>query len=191
MNNKDYLTVISAPEHVDKKVGLFKQECVKRIGKFPGMYAKAHITIESFRDEVHQLTLKPLLLTPFYEMVGFKVRTIPQHKLRINGFDFFKHGPNFRTIYARVDLDKTTEDWFNKVKGALRMKTRRITPHLTIARNIPVASFNKLWPYFQEMEYRDTFLADCLTILEKEVDNKNDHYKVHKTIPFSKNPLAA
>src|SRR5882757_950795 len=99
MNNKDYLTVISAPEHVDKKVGSFKQECAKHIGKFPGMYAKAHITIESFRDEVHQLTLKPLLLTPFYEMVSFKIRTIPQHKLKINVFDFFKHGPNFRTIY--------------------------------------------------------------------------------------------
>ena len=186
MNNSDFLTVIAVPEHVNEKIRAFKSACVKHIGKFPGMHAEAHISIEIITDKVDQVTRKPLLLTPFYEMVSFKIKTIPRHDLKIRGFDFFTHGSNFRTIYAAIELDKKTGEWFDNIKTALRMRSRRLNPHITIAGRVSTETFNILWPRFQKLEYNDTFEADCLTILEKESDNKHDRYKVHKKIPFGK-----
>ncbi|MDN5289368.1 MAG: 2-5 ligase [Mucilaginibacter sp.] len=185
MDYKDYLTIISAPEHVDKKINLFKRSCGKHIGKFPGMYAKAHISFDIIRDRIDQVTKKPLTLRPFYELIDMKIRTIPARELKITGFDFFVHGPNFRTIYAALELDAETENWFHSIKQTLRIN-KKLRPHITITRKIPTESFNTLWPYFQKMEYQDSFEAEHLTILEKGSGNLIDHYKEYKKLPFGK-----
>jgi 2'-5' RNA ligase len=190
MDYKDYLTIISVPEHVDKKINLFKRSCGKHIGKYPGMYAKAHISFDIIRDQVDQITKKPTTLRPFYELIAFRIRTIPARELKITGFDFFVHGPNFRTIYATLELDDETVQWFHSIKQTLRIN-RKLRPHITITRNIPTASFNTLWPYFQKIEYQDSFKADHLTILEKESGNLFDCYKEYKKLPFAKKTTAA
>lgn len=189
MDHKDYLTIISAPEHVDKKIRLFKRSCGKHIGKFPGMYARAHISFDMIRDQVDELTQKPVTLKPFYELMDFKIRTIPARDLKISGFKFFVHGPNFRTIYAALELDDETKQWFDSVKQALRIN-RKLNPHITITRKIPTACFDTLWPYFQKNDYKDTFEADGLTILEKQSGNLFDHYKVYKKLLFGEKPAA-
>jgi len=185
MDYKDYLTIISPPDHVDNKIRLFKRTCGNKIGKFPSMYAKAHISIDFIRDSIDQQSKKPLILKPFYELLDFKIRTIPAHELRINGFNFFCHGPNFRTIYAALELDEETENWFNTVKQALRIN-RKLKPHITVTRKIPTEFFNILWPYFQNTEYNDSFEANSLIILEKESGNPFDYYREYKKLPFAK-----
>ena len=185
MDYKDYLTIISPPDRVDNQIRLFKRTCGNSIGKFPGMYAKAHISFDIIRDSIDQYSKKPLTLKPFYELLDFKIRTIPAHELTINGFDFFCHGPNFRTIYAALELDEETESWFNCIKQALRIN-RRLKPHITITRKIPTEFFNILWPYFQNTDYNDSFEADSLLILEKESGNPFDHYREYKKLPFAK-----
>jgi hypothetical protein len=187
MDYKDYLTIISAPDHVDKKINLFKRSCGKYIGKFPGMYAKAHISFDIIRDKVDPDTKKPLTLKPFYELMDFKIRTIPAHELKIIGFNFFSHGPNFRTIYAAIALDEATVNWFDSIKQALRIN-KKIHPHITITRKISTEFFDTLWPYFQKTEYNDSFEANALTILERESGNLFNCYKQYKKLPFGKKP---
>jgi 2'-5' RNA ligase len=189
MDYKDYLTIISTPEQVDKKINSFKRSCGKHIGKYPGMYAKAHISFDIIRDQVDQVTQKPVTLRPFYDLIGLKIGTIPARELKITGFDFFVHGPNFRTIYAALELDDETTKWFHSIKQTLRIN-KRLRPHITITRNIPTASFNILWPYFQKIEYQDSFMADHLTILEKESGNPFNCYKVYKKLSFGKKKTA-
>jgi|ERR1700754_183126 len=188
MNYKDYLTIISPPDRVDNKIRLFKRACGNSIGKFPGMYAKAHISFDIIRDNIDQYSKKPLALKSFYELLDFKIRTIPSHQLKINGFNFFCHGPGLRTIYAAIDMDEETENWFNTVKQALRIN-KKLKPHITVTRSIPIEFFNILWPYFQNTEYIDTFEADSLLILEKESGNPFDHYREYKKLPFGKKSL--
>jgi 2'-5' RNA ligase len=190
MDYKDYLTIIPAPEHVDKKINAFKRSCGKHIGKFPGMYAKAHISVDFIRDEVDKFTQKPIALRAFYELMDFKIRTIPTHELKITGFNFFVHGPNFRTIYAALELDEETKYWFDSIKQALRIN-RKLNPHITITRKIPTEFFNTLWPYFQKIEYKDSFKVDFLTILERESGKLFDHYKEYKRLHLSKGSTAS
>ena len=190
MDYKDYLTIISAPEHVDKKINMFKRSCGKHIGKFPGMYGKAHISFDIIRDQIDEITKKPVTLRPFYDLIGLRIETIPIRELKITGFDFFVHGPNFRTIYAALELDDETTKWFQSIKQTLRIN-KRLRPHITITRNIPTTSFNTLWPYFQETEYEDSFIADHLTILEKESGNPFNCYKVYKKLSFGKKKTSA
>ncbi|MEN0055632.1 MAG: hypothetical protein AAGC65_18285 [Mucilaginibacter sp.] len=185
MDYKDYLTIISPPERVNDKIRLFKRACGNSIGKFPGMYAKAHISFDIIRDSIDKHSKTPLTLKPFYELVDFKIRTIPAHELKINGFDFFCHGPNFRTIYAALEMNEDTENWFRTVKQALRIN-RKLKPHITITRKISTEFFNVLWPYFQNTEYQDSFEAESLLILEKESGNPFNHYKEYKKLPFAK-----
>ncbi|MDN3548300.1 2'-5' RNA ligase family protein [Mucilaginibacter aquaedulcis] len=188
MDYKDYLTIISPPERVDNKINLFKRACGNKIGKYPSMYAKAHISVDFIRDSIDQQSKKPLILKTFYELIDFKIRTIPVHELKINGFDFFCHGPNFRTIYASLEMDVKTEHWFEIIKQALRIN-KRLKPHITVTRKIPTDFFNTLWPYFQNTEYKDSFEADSLLVLEKESGNPFDRYKEYKKLPFAKKTI--
>ncbi|WP_183560094.1 hypothetical protein [Mucilaginibacter sp. SP1R1] len=185
MDYKDYLTIIPAPEHIDKKINLLKRSSSKHIGNFPGMYARAHISFDIIRDKIDSDTKKPLTLKSFYELIGLKIGAIPVRELNICGFDFFTHGPNFRTIYAAVQLDEETAHWFNSIKQALRTN-KKISPHITVARKIPTELFDTLWPYFQKIEYRDSFKAEGLTVLEKESGHTFNHYKEYIKLPFAK-----
>ncbi|WDF80974.1 hypothetical protein PQ469_13265 [Mucilaginibacter sp. KACC 22773] len=182
---KYYLTVLSPPDRIDQKINAFKKACFNRIGNFQGMNSRAHITLDVIRDEVEPGAQKPKVIGPFYDMVDFIIRrTIAVHNIRVTGFNFFSHGPAFRTIYAEIELDKETSDWFTVIKDLLMIK--KLHPHITIARKIPIEAFNTLWPHFVKINYRDEFLADGITVLEKEADTKFDSYKIYKKIPFDR-----
>ncbi|GAA3984292.1 2'-5' RNA ligase family protein [Mucilaginibacter dorajii] len=190
MSAKYYLTVLSPPDRVDIKINAFKRACFNHIGKFQGLHARAHITLDVIRDEIDPISQKPRIIGPFYDMVDFIIRrSITTHEIRITGFNFFSHGSNFKTIYAEIELGKETTDWFNAIKALLMIKT--LVPHITIARKIPVEAFDKLWPHFVKINYKDAFLADGITILENGTDNKFEAYKVYKKIPFDRKMAVA
>jgi hypothetical protein len=64
----------------------------------------------------------------------------------------------------------------------------KITPHITIAKSLPIDHFNALWPHFEKLEFKYVFTPGCITVLTREVADKPGHYSLYKEIPFAKRP---
>jgi 2'-5' RNA ligase len=176
--------VISPPENVVKEISRFKRASVNLIGHFEGMHSRAHITI------THQTRCKPFMVQPAILKMGIRLNTINPVDLKITGFNFFYHGQTARTIYAEVGMTSHAENWFKLLQREMGIKVKNFVPHITIAKNIPVTAFNKLWPNFENREFAETFKADSLTILHRETFVEYCEWKVYKELFFA-NRLAA
>ncbi|OOQ62028.1 hypothetical protein [Mucilaginibacter pedocola] len=106
--------------------------------------------------------------------------------MEITDFEFLTHGKNKRSICAALKLDAETKGWFNEVMNILAPGKKINRPHITIARDIPIESFNILWPYFQKLEYNDRFIMDHLDILEQEISDYYCPMLPFRKIAFSK-----
>ena len=103
--------------------------------------------------------------------------------MTIDGFDYFNHGEDYKTIYARIRSNSETSAWFKTLKKHLNDKDF-LLPHITIARNIPVSDFNKLWPHFKATNWVESFTVNELTVLQKETFAPFAQWETFTTIPF-------
>ncbi len=87
--------------------------------------------------------------------------------MEIEGFDFFTHGSDYKTIYAALQLSDEFMAWFNNIKRKLFIE-KNIKPLITIAKRVSYESFTTLWPRFQMLNYKKSFKPECLTILSRE-----------------------
>ena len=152
-------------------------------GNFKGLYAQGHVSFGIFRDEGE----KPLQLSHnmgiYFEAISKVFDDVEPRKLYIKDFNFFSHGPRFRTIYAAIILDNHTKEWFARIDKKLNLNKQTV-PHITIAKNIPMEQFNVLWPYFEHRDYEEAFYTEELVILQKEVNSSNAVYRPFKKIAF-------
>jgi hypothetical protein len=184
MYQKEFFHLLSLPSANDQKIQKFKQACTKHIGNFPSMNARAHISFKKWTDDVDRLSGTPLLLNKFHDIFERVFGNVPPPIIKLKGFGYFEHGPNQRTIYARIVMTEETKYWFDYVKQVFLIKGE-FNPHVTIARKISTESFNKLWPYFKDFNFEDSFQIDFLTVLSKEAGKKYLGYQIYKQIPFS------
>jgi 2'-5' RNA ligase len=186
MKEKQFLNLISLPDEADKNIKRFKRACARQIGDFPGINARGHISFDRlvFDTDVSYQAVDHKM---FYDVAESILSTVPAINVKINGFNFFNHGTHHRTIYAVIELDTITMRWFNFVKKVFLCKGP-ITPHITIASNISLEAFNKLWPHFQSIKYTDSFDVEQITILSKDTDNKGP-YQIYKVLPLRKRNL--
>ncbi|MDB4901867.1 MAG: hypothetical protein JWQ63_1148 [Mucilaginibacter sp.] len=179
----DYLMIISLPDDIKKEISRYKRASVNLIGHFEGMHSTAHITI------THQTRCKPFFAQPLILQMGKRLNTIAPVELQINGFSFFSHGENAKTIYAKIERTTHTDKWFKLLKSEMGIKVKNFLPHITIAKNIPVTAFNKLWPNFENRAFSETFKAGGLTILHRETFVEYCEWRVYKELFFA-NKLA-
>ena len=178
----DYLMVISPPATIKKEISRYKQASVNMIGHFGGMHSTAHITITY---QTYQTRCKPYLIQPAVLMMEKRLSSVPPVELHINGFDFFDHGKTAKTIYAVVERNVKTDNWFKLLKMEMGIKVKNFVPHITIVRNVPLASFNKLWSNFENREFKQTFIASSLTILHRETFAEYSNWKEYKELSFA------
>jgi 2'-5' RNA ligase len=181
---QDYLMIISPPEHIKKQVSKYKRASANVIGNFKGMHSIAHITI------THQERCKAFLAQPAIQQMEKRLNSMHPVDLQIKGFNFFKHGTSGVTIYAVVEPAILNHNWFKLLKTQMGIKVKNFVPHITIVKNIPVTSFNKLWPYFEKSPYTEMFKANSLTILGRDTFAEYIEWKVYKELHFG-NRLAA
>jgi 2'-5' RNA ligase len=184
MSYADYLMIISPPESIIKEISRYKRASVNLIGHFEGMQSTANITI------THQTRCKPFLVQPAILKMEKRLSTVHAIELQINGFSFFSHGQNTKTIYAKIERTKHTDNWFKLLKLQMGIKVKNFVPHITIARNIPVTAFNKLWPNFENKAFSEAFKVESLTILHRETYVEYCEWKIYKELFFA-NRLAA
>lgn len=157
----DFFILLSPSLKVRDEVGKHKFYAAKIIGNYESMHSIAHISIHK------KIRQRSFLTEP--DMIDFRKRLciIPPVTLKIDGFDYFNHGNDYRSIYARIVNSPETTHWFKMLKQHLNIKGFSI-PHITICRNIPVADFDKLWPHYKEIKWDDTFTVSSLTVLQRE-----------------------
>jgi len=177
----NYLFLLQPSEMVKTQIGHCKFKASEYIGPYPGMKATAHVTIEDITRQ------KPYVIKSLLDVARNKISSMPPVMLQIDGFQFFTHNEGYMTIYAAIKPTNKTDNWFNLLKRQLNSK-QIITPHITVTRHIPVDSFYKLWRELRLVNYKDTFTADKLTILEKETFKPNAKYRIFEELYF-KNEL--
>lgn len=183
MSKKDFFVIISPGERIIRDISLLKKSCAKHIGIFPALYSKAHISLIKSGEEISVPRQSIFIYEQFFRMIAHRVAQIESVKLDIKGFNFFTHGQKSRTIYAELNLSPEIMNWFEILKDVLRID-KPVTPHITIAKAVPIKDFEKLWPFFEKIEYRDSFIPDCLTVLTREIGNKLPNYSVLTELNF-------
>ena len=184
MYQKEFLHLLSLPLASDKKIQLFKRSCFKHIGRYMSMNARGHISFAKFIDDVDEQTGVPKLLDSYHEIYQQIFLRVPPPVIKLQGFGYFEHGPNYRTIYAAIVMDEKTTTWFDFVKQVFSIGND-FNPHVTIARRISTANFNKLWPFFERIQFEDSFQIDFLTVLAKKANHKELNYQLYKQILFA------
>jgi 2'-5' RNA ligase len=177
MHYADYLFMLRPPEHVTGQVMAYRQLIIKHAGPFKGMNKGAHITIKDYGRQ------KTFIMRPAIDTIERKIMGLPPVKLQIDGFHHFNHKESL-TIYAKIKPTLVTDKWFDTLTKHLRIPPRSLTPHITIARNISVDVFYRVWPLFKFERYQQEFVADKLWILERETFNIESKYKVYKELAF-------
>ena len=184
MTYADYLMIISPPDAIKKEISRYKRASVNLIGHFEGMHNTAYITI------THQVRCKPFLVHPAIARMEKRLAMISPIELQITGFNYFNHGKTGKTIYAVIEITTKTDNWFKLLTSEMGIKVKNFVPHIAIARNIPIGAFNKLWPNFQNREWQTSFMANSLTILERETFVEYSDWRVYRELSFGERLLA-
>jgi hypothetical protein len=173
----DFFMLLSPSDEVKAAVREYKRYAADVIGNYDSADAIAHIIIKKMHRQRSFLTEPGIL--------DFRRRLclIPPVTLSINGFDYFNHGNDYRTIYARVNQSAETSHWFKILKQHLKIKEFMV-PHITICRNIPVSDFEKLWPHFKTLPFNETFTVNHLTVLQRETFASFATWQPYMELPF-------
>ena len=180
----DYLIILSPPEGICEQIEIHKQQSADIIGHYDSEHSKAHISIKPMPRR------KPYMAEPELAALKANVKLLPPVTLIIDGFDFFNHGEEYRTVYAKIQSSAFTTQWFKALKKSLNIKDY-LVPHITVARNIHKNDFDKLWPYFKKIKWVQDFEVSKLTILQREALNTFAHWGVLMEIPFEARHLVS
>jgi 2'-5' RNA ligase len=177
-NYADFMILLSPSNEVKANVREHKQYAAEIIGNYESMHSIAHITIKTMHRQ------KSFLTEPAIRSLTPKLTAIAPITLTIDGFDYFNHGEDFKTIYARIRSTPEITAWFKTLKKHLNIKEFMV-PHITIARNIPVNDFNQLWPHFKAIKWTASFTVNELTVLQKETFSPFAKWELFTTLPFT------
>jgi hypothetical protein len=173
----DFLVVLSPTELIKDRIGICKNEAAKLIGPYDGLHGIANISIK------HMPRQKPFMTAPFIKGLEKTISGMPPVTLTIEGFDFFIHGEEYRTLYAKIGSTPASTQWFKVLKKNLNVR-EFLVPHITIARNLPVAAFKQLWPRFNSVRWVESFQVNRLTFLQKDSLDNAARWQIFTEMPF-------
>jgi hypothetical protein len=182
-NYTDFFILLSPPAQVKAMVRDHKLHAARIIGDYESMNSIAHISIKKMHRQ------KSFLTTPLILGLNTKLAAIPPVTLTIDGFDYFNHGEDYKTIYAKIRTTPEITQWFKTLKKHLNIKEFMV-PHITIARNIPVSDFNQLWPHFKAIKWNESFTVNELLVLEKETFAPFAKWEEFTRLPFKGKTIA-
>jgi hypothetical protein len=180
----DYMMVLSPGDGICERVVKHKTDAEGMIGNYESLHSKAHISVKNMPRR------KPFLAQP--EILDLKntLQLLPPVTLSIDGFDFFTHGNEYRTIYAKIRSTNHTAQWFKALKKSLGIKDY-LVPHITIARNINVCAHNSLWRHFKNVNWVEDLEISRLTVLHRQAFDTFAHWQVYQEMPFQARHLVS
>ncbi|GAB3931754.1 2'-5' RNA ligase family protein [Mucilaginibacter myungsuensis] len=174
----DYLMLLELPKNLMYDIGRYKRASARVIGNFPGLDSAAHISLN------HRHRCKPNIERHGISQIGEKLAMITPMQLQVYNFKYFTHGDTGYTIYACIVMNEQTQRWFKAVQNSLGMVQKITIPHITIVKNISPEKFQLLWPKFAQSKFSSGFIADKLTVLERETYVQQSRWKRYKDFKF-------
>lgn len=152
--------IISPPESILRDISYLKKSIREILGHtFEGEFAKAHVSLLKYRD--------PHTDNELYQ-INSRLETCRPFTLYIKDFDILHHGNN-RSICLNVINKNPVRELSETISG------RDIKPHITIAKNLSAADFDKVWTALKGITYSTNFRCDHLTVLKRS-DGPWRHY---------------
>lgn len=169
---QEFFLIVSPPAAIRQYVAFLKKR-IQNGFRHPlkDTFSKAHISILKYRD-AHT---ESFLYDACEVAAAFSPFDISVKELRI-----FHHGVK-RTIYLAIE----PQCFLAALAKALTGKN--ITPHITIARDLTPADFEKAWNLLKNISYHASFTCNEVTVLKKT----NGRWHPHTHLPLHPNsPLS-
>ncbi|MEM8893194.1 MAG: 2'-5' RNA ligase family protein [Bacteroidota bacterium] len=175
-----FFIAVLPPEEIQHEVTLFKQEIRDRYGSRHALNSPPHITLHMpFKWPIKKAAK---LQTTMEEMAA----GVEPFNIELKDFSAFPP----RVIFVDVIENQSLRDLQKVVTRLARLnlrldngdyKNRGFHPHMTIAfRDLKKVKFLEAWEEFQTRNYRATFMANQLTLLQR-LDGK---WQVYRDYPF-------
>ena len=174
----EYHVFVSPPKNVIEDVAGLKNKLKSMIGMAPYNETPAHITLAAF-DAYESADVKENIRNALSGLRSFPIK--------IKGYDTFTHS---NTLHLKVINPETLDDIAFSIKSQkkVRKQTRQtsildpkrqvkrqpvITPHITIARNIPHDDYGRIGD-FSAFEYTTEWLCDKITVRRRICGSENN-----------------
>ncbi len=158
----ELLFIISPPPAIAGYVAMLKQHVRLALGHpFEDEFAKAHISLFQCRDARAEAWL--------YEADSTLSACAPFH-VHVKNLNYHDHGTT-RTIYLEVvhkhPICEIAEQLASGTSASPGQPPMGFTPNITIARNLDINDFFKVWQSLKNLSYSDYFHCDHITVLKK------------------------
>lgn len=168
----DYFILISPPQKIIAKVDAKKRSLNKTVpAGDKNLHSVAHIS------------LYRMLVPENDDLILQKLRRALAHlyrfTVRLNGAELFKHGRSKISLVLTIENPEPVRMIHAFIAREFRT-SRSITPHLTIARDIPSRYAEKI--RLQDFQLYDEFLCEKITVLKKT--DGQEHFSVLFEIPL-------
>lgn len=174
----EYLFLIELNE-IEKDVQELKSYLFDLIGgKYPSYKSKSHITLFNISSSDQMDHMLELL----------NISWMPSFQINVNGFDYYSHGQQSRTIYLNIEekgsivyLQKWLADFF-------KLRRHAYEPHITLGRTIPVVQFEKAWSDLKSLTFRRVFTVDKLVVLKRKRQTETPlRWEPYRQLPLGSN----
>ena len=132
---------------------------------------------------IAHISLYRLLIPENDDFIIKKIRRALAHQhsftIRLNGTEIFAHGNQSKTLVLKIANPEPINIIYALISREFRT-SKRITPHLTIARKIPIRNFEKI--NVHDFHRFEEFLCNEITILKKL--EGEEHFTVLTKIPL-------
>ena len=162
IDSDELFFIISPPPAIADHVAFLKSHVRTVIGHgFEDEFSKAHISLFKYRDQhaeglLYSIDSKVSSFTPFH--------------VHVKDLNYIDHGTT-RTIYLEIVHKNPICEIFSNIAR----EDVGFTPRITIASNLEMNDFMKVWKSLKHLSYSDYFLCDHITVL-KRAPRKWVHY---------------
>ncbi|SEW01913.1 2'-5' RNA ligase family protein [Chitinophaga arvensicola] len=171
-----YFIILSPIERVKEVVKSAKEMLGSQIPlSGTNMKAVAHISLMKFTaaDDDERII----------KQIVSVLSSFPCFDVIVAGNITFKHGEESRSLVLKIDNPGPIQ-WLHMLllSAFSPRSSKKITPHITIARSIPTADFEKI--DLSAFNYHDSFLCQEITVLKKAPGDRK--YKICFVMPLCK-----
>ncbi|MGV3631564.1 MAG: 2'-5' RNA ligase family protein [Bacteroidota bacterium] len=167
-NLVEYLFLVSPPDQIQQDILQIKGKIHSRIPLSPkNLKSKAHISLVEF-PQMNRTEMQ------IVEKSGKLFKNMQPFELRLEGFGFFHHGRDKRTVYLQVKDSGPIRHVYTSLVEELKLKNEKFTPHLTVAKSIRTTDLEKIEDDLLNYDYSAEFICGKITLLKKE---SNDDFE--------------
>jgi 2'-5' RNA ligase len=101
-------------------------------------------------------------------------------RMAFDGCDVFVHGNVSRSLVLKITDPQPILNLNKSLLNEFDLQGGRFSPHITIAKSVPLKDFNKLSGSLNQFNYKGEFFCDKVTVLKKVVGEDTQYNKFHE-----------